>query len=418
MWERHTVGRRGFLATAVAACTVATSVGNERQSASDDRARGLLWGGLIGDALGGPVEFRDRAVPLDGLCHARDWQDPQLTPTRREELARTVPLFSYAGIRDAAAPYGPWRTAAPAGTVTDDSRHKMVLIRALRQLPQTDRLTSRHLAQQLLDFQARPQAGDAPDVQTLNEEGFREYRYAARWLLGERDLQTARPVTRLWGGVNNCSGQMMFPPLAVCYPGDPQAAYRAAYELDFIDAPAARDMLAALVAALSEILHPRYDNQSPRDRLAAFRRTLAGTDPYGFEQIPFAGRQLTKWLKLADDLVTRADGRPAELFRLLETDGLPVYWWDAHFTLLVPLTMLRLCEGDPLAALHLTLDFGHDTDSYAQVLGTVIGAVYGESVFPDPMRQAVAAALQNDYEEQVEAWHQTLRDYAARHGSR
>ncbi len=36
------------------------------------------------------------------------------------------------GYRLEPAPYGPWPARAPAGTVTDDTRHKIVLMRALR----------------------------------------------------------------------------------------------------------------------------------------------------------------------------------------------------------------------------------------------------------------------------------------------
>ena len=100
------------------------------------------------------------------------------------------------------------------------------------------------------------------------------------------------------------------------------------------------------------------------------------TDPFRFRDVPFAGRQLDRWLDLSDSIVQRARGCPATMYRLLEQEGKPVYYWDAHFTLLVPLTMLKACRFNPLAAMHLTLDFGHDTDSYAQVLGAMIGAFF------------------------------------------
>lgn len=424
--SKAVVRRRTLVSSAAMLLTNFQVEATHRHQTPDatDRVEGLLLGGLVGDALGGPVEFHSDPRSLE-LCQARSWEDQTLTEERLQELASTLVLLPYAGIRDGVAPYGPWQKSAPAGTLTDDSRHKIVLLRAVRRLLNRSardsdgagravRLKKTDIARQMIDFQARPAGGDSAQIQQLNAEGFREYRLASRWLLGERDPGLALPVERLWGGVNNCSGQMMFPPLAACFPGRPEEAYKTAWDLDFIDAPAARDMLAALVAGLAEILHPRYDMTSPEEKFAALRQTMESTDPYRQSKIPFAGRQLSKWLQTADQLVDRAQGSPRRLFRLLEEDGKPVYWWDAHFTLLVPLTIFRLCRFNPLAALHLTLDFGHDTDSYAQVLGCLAGAIYGASVFPASLQKAVRGTLQSDYEEDVSQWLITLQDYARR----
>lgn len=377
-----------------------------------DRQRGLLLGGLIGDAIGGPIEFSDSPRLKTLLCNARDWRnDETVTPDRLKQLSQTVPLLDYRALRPSPAPYGQWKEDAQAGTLTDDSRHKIVLLRAMARSNQENRALSKlDIAKGFLSFKASPSRGDSAEIEALNDEGFREYRLASRWMLGERDLRVARPVERLWAGVNNCSGQMMFPPLAACYPGNPIDAYRATYELDFIDSPMARDMASALVAGLAAALAEDLDKASPKDRIEVMLAAIRETDPYGYADVPFAGRQLSKWLSKSDELVDRSSGSPKTLFRLLETEGKPVYWWDAHFTLLVPLSILALCNYDPLAAMHLTLDFGHDTDSYAQVLGCIIGAAWGTSVFPDKMVTAVEKTLSEDYEENVDSWLVALSD--------
>ena len=103
-----------------------------RASVNSDRIRGLLLGGLIGDALGGPVEFSSAGPDKTGLVGARDWDDDRkVTPKDLDELAETVPLLGYEELRPDTAPYGPWRANAVAGTLTDDSRHKIVLLNAL-----------------------------------------------------------------------------------------------------------------------------------------------------------------------------------------------------------------------------------------------------------------------------------------------
>ncbi|MEM7477416.1 MAG: ADP-ribosylglycohydrolase family protein, partial [Planctomycetota bacterium] len=184
-----------------------------------DAARGLLLGGLIGDALGGPIEFLEPRPQQTGLTDARSWAaDKALDLKLLQELAANVPLLEYKTLRPETAAYGPWVKSAPAGTLTDDSRHKIILLRAIATAEQEKvPLNAMHLAQAFLDFSPIMPADkqEALALEELVEEGLQEYRFAARWLLGERDLAKARPIERIWAGVNNCSGQMLLPPLAL-----------------------------------------------------------------------------------------------------------------------------------------------------------------------------------------------------------
>ncbi len=409
------VKRRRFMASSAVSAlsglllTPQPSQGAEPESVRD-RQIGLLLGGLIGDALGGPLEFSLAPTQQHGLVAARSWPDDRkITSDDLLELASTLPLLSYEELRPDPAPYGPWRSKAPAGTLTDDSRHKIVLIQAIARASEQGRpVVAADLAKAFIEFQPVMTGQDRETITALDEQGFREYRYAARWLLGGRDLEHARPIERLWSGVDNCSGQMLLPPLAVAFAGEPAAAYKAAYQLDFIDTPLARDMAASIVAGLAAALSAELTTADPDRCWDALFAAMRETDPYRYAQVPFAGRPLNHWLNKADELVRRSDGRPKRLYRLLETEGKPVYWWDAHFTLLVPICMLQFCSFNPLAAMHLTLDFGHDTDSYAQLLGCMIGAVHGRQLFPTEMADQVAKALQSDYDQQIDSWLRVL----------
>ena len=49
----------------------------------------------------------------------------------------------------------------------------------------------------------------------------------------------------------------------------------------------------------------------------------------------------------------------------------------------------ELADYHPMASMQLILEFGHDTDSYAQVLGAILGALHGKEVFPEEMRRTV-----------------------------
>lgn len=387
------------------------AIADAAESSEEDRVRGLLYGGVLGDAIGGPVEFQTNPQIDSVLTRTRLWDRTKTVDAESlRELAESLPLLSYDVLRPGAEPYGQWTPKAPAGTVTDDTRHKVVLMRMLRRAAgDLGKICgSETLAEEYLRF--TPIEGQRPNTELaiLNEEGFREYVYAARWLLGERDLSLAKPVERLWAGIDTCAGQMLLPPLAALYPGRPDDAYRAAFALDFVDAPGAKDIAAALVAGLAEVLVDRRNEEPVRERWQRLLQTMRTTDPYGFEGVPFAGRPLNTWLNLAASLVEEASGRPSRLFELLESKGRPVYWWDAHFTILVPIAVLQFCDFNPLAAMHLILDFGHDTDSYAQVLGAMAGAVHGKGIFPESMCRTVHSQFKLDYGEDLDEWTETV----------
>ena len=415
-WNASWPGGMALIGTALGPRPAAAQDRTEPAPSNADRLRGLICGGFLGDAIGGPVEFGSGPQVEAVLPRTRSWSpERKCTADERHKLAETLPLLSYETLRPGVESYAQWRAQSPAGTVTDDSRHKIVLLRTLAAALSSGQLpvTRQQLAQQYVDFVPRIGEPMTPSERELCEDGLQEYRYAARWLLGVRDETQARPVERIWAGIDTCSGQMMLLPLAAAYPGRPEAAYRAAYAIDFIDAPGARDFAASLVAALAAVVDPALDMEPIAARWNTFWKALRETDPLRLAQVPFAGRPLHRWLDMAHSLAERADGRPATLFKLLETEGVPVYWWDAHFTLLVPLALLKFCEHDALAAMHLILDFGHDTDSYAQVLGAIAGAVHGESLFPAAMRAAVTERLKIDYQEDPTVWFDTLLRCAA-----
>ncbi|MEL6104834.1 MAG: ADP-ribosylglycohydrolase family protein [Planctomycetota bacterium] len=410
------LNRRLFAFASAASLSVAMD-GIAAGRTDTSRLEGMLIGSLIGDALGGPIEFLSTDRVREVMPGARGWNKAKrLDAETIAELADSLAMESYETLRPTTAPYGPWKRNAPRGTITDDSRHKIVLMRAIQAMlrGQRSEFSAEDLARAFIAFRPRLKGTLDDELTTLVEQGLREYRFAARWLLGERDPDMALPVERLWAGISNCSGQMALLPLAGIFAGEPEQAYRATYRVDFIDAPIARDIVSAINAGLAAALGSGSDDQSMLERWTLLLDTMRETDPLRMRDVPFAGRPLDRWLDLSDSIASRADGRPAKAYELLETEGKPVYWWDAHFTLLVPLTMLKLCRFNPLAAMHLTLDFGHDTDSYAQVLGALAGAVHGKDIFPESMRTAVSERLTADYGESIDDWMNTLNQAAIR----
>ena len=92
-----------------------------------------------------------------------------------------------------------------------------------------------------------------------------------------------------------------------------------------------------------------------------------------------------------------AKGEPAVLFEALETVFAQTIKWEAQVPFVVAFACLALAEYDPLTALQLTIEWGHDTDSYASLVGAYIGAIHGAQLFPDTLLKPVNDRLQADF---------------------
>ncbi|MEZ4702930.1 MAG: ADP-ribosylglycohydrolase family protein [Rhodothermales bacterium] len=353
------------------------------QSATAPRIEGLLIGALIGDAAGGPDEFQtpERSGWTAG--------DGPLTDEGIAALRARFRLKPYTR-RPEPEPYAHWLPDAPPGTVTDDSRFKILFFRSLAETGRPDRLA---FARTLLAWRADTTGryGDLP------RQWLDEFAYAARWELGERDPALARPPDRQWGGIPTMAGQMPFLPLAAFHPGDPEAAYRAVWAIDFMDTGYGLDLNAALVAGLAEAL-------APDATWASIEAAMRETDPFGYGDAPWVQRRLDRWLDFAHDAVRRADGRPARLFAILDAELQAEQWWEAWVPMTVVFACAELARYDALATLQLIMEFGHDTDSYMEVAGALFGALHGAEVFPEAIRVTVEARLLADYGVTVEDW--------------
>ncbi len=388
-------------AASLASTNCVVTDANEKLTTAD-RVRGMLIGSMIGDAAGGPVEFGEYETVRTILADTRAWEnDRRIDDNELTKLADTFSLADYSDVRPDPAAYGQWPANAPAGTVTDDTRHKFVMFDALRRLQtRPDKaLTPKDLASAYISYCNRPFIAKNPERAKLNEECFREFCLAAHWILGERDLNKARPPERQWSGVATCAGQMTLLPIAGIYPGNPTAAYRAAWGIGFIDNGPAKDLNAAMVAGLAAAISLAESPLTAQWKHVI--KTMRETDPLGYSEVKFVGRPLHKWLDMAESIAERADGRPARLFSMLENDAKPVYWWDAHFIIVCVFSILHFFKYNPLAAMHLALDFGHDADSTAQLMGAFVGAIHGPDVFPQNMRNTVTQRVSADYQEEL-----------------
>jgi ADP-ribosylglycohydrolase len=61
--------------------------------------------------------------------------------------------------------------------------------------------------------------------------------------------------------------------------------------------------------------------------------------------------------------------------------------------------------------MQLMIEFGHDTDSYAQVMGAVMGAIHGKDVWPIQMSETVNLRMKEQFNQNVDDWMLLVNSY-------
>jgi len=397
--------RRQFLAGAAAAAALGFIPRGLAATAPLDlaklgRVRGLVFGSALGDAIGGPIEFQPQDAAQGLADPPKVWRmGEKLDAASRAVTAERLRLRSYHHLRPGAESYGQWNVRSAPGTITDDTRHKLVLLHALHAAHGAGRwpMGVGDLARSYLDWPSTSAVVGREGYEELAADWLEEWQFAARWELGERDLSRALPPSRMWQSLPTCCGQMTLLPLAALFAGQPEKAYLAAHHLGFFDNGFGKDLNAALIAGLAQALATPV---AKGGSAAAFEKVLAAmraTDPLRFGKIRWSERAVDRWLNLALRFAEQAKGEPARLFASLEAEFLRTTKWEAQVPFVVAFSCFALAEYDSLAALQLSLEWGHDTDSYAQLVGAFAGALHGVELFQADWRGAVASRLQADH---------------------
>ena len=61
--------------------------------------------------------------------------------------------------------------------------------------------------------------------------------------------------------------------------------------------------------------------------------------------------------------------------------------------------------------MQLILEFGHDTDSYAQVMGAFMGAIHGKDIFPLQMRDTINKRMKDQFGQNIDDWMHLIKQY-------
>ncbi|MBL0356424.1 MAG: ADP-ribosylglycohydrolase family protein [Chitinophagaceae bacterium] len=373
-----------------------------------NKIKGLILGSCIGDALGGPIEFQGHPEIQASPGPPKLWTDTNdlINDAALKAAAGRLYLRSYKYVLPFAQPYGCWASNAPPGSVTDDSRHKFILLHMLRKAIQQQQFPVNNitLADAYLSWSKSKTIKTHPGYDTLCPQWLGESYKAINWLKGNREAGKAYPLERLWNGIPTCYGQMALTPLAALYPGQPEKAYLSAYNLAWFDNGFAKDMIAAINAGLAKALTLDPTKMTNEQLWTEVINTMKDTDPYDYKKIPWCERQVERWLNLADYYVKEANGSPAKLFALLDKEFMYTTKWEAQVPYTLIFCCLKICKYDPLAALQMSIEWGNDHDSYAQLLGAFVGAIYGIDIFPANMTVTVAERVKLDYNEDCNEW--------------
>jgi len=352
----------------------------------EDKIYGMLIGSVIGDAAGGPLEFIH--PPLRGFWTTTD---KKITQGGILALADSFRLRPY--LKEA-EPFAQWEPFAAAGTITDDTRFKLIFFNMVEH--NKGQMTRTLFAREVLAFGNRlPEKYKSRFDQWMVEIGF-----ATRWTLGIRE--NAYPNDRIWGGIPTMAGQMPFLPVAAFYADNAEAAYLKTWELNYLDVAFAKDITAALVAGLVGALQEGGDWRT----VEAYMRN---TDPYNFNNVLYVPRRMSEWLDIAHGMAARADGCPSVLFDIMEKELQAKTWWEAWVPIVVVFACAEIVHYNPLAAMQLMIEFGHDTDSYAQVMGAIMGAIHGKEIFPVNLRDEVNRRMKEQFGRNVDDWLQLIR---------
>lgn len=377
-----------------------------------NKISGLLHGTFIGDALGGPIEFQSHEVIQASPNPPKQWVDTTDIMDDEEIKAARERLYlrDYKYVLPFVQPYGCWSQNAAPGSVTDDSRHKMILMYFLRNALKKKQwpVSEKTLAQAYLDWSKSPVIKTHPGYDTLCPQWLDESYKAINWLKGSRKIGEAYPLERLWNAYPTCYGEMALTPMAALYPGQPEKAYLSAYNLAYFDNGFAKDMIGASVAGLSVALTLDPSKMTHEQLWEKIFDAIKSTDPYDYRKVPWCWRAVDRWMYVVDDFVKQANGSPAKLFALFEKEFMYNAKWEAQIPFVVSFACLKICKYDPIAAMQLTIEWGHDHDSYPQFLGAFIGAIYGPDIFKKELRETVAGRLQLDYDENINEWVNTL----------
>ena len=379
------------------------SANNMNRDTLFDKVYGMLLGAAIGDAMGAPTEMWTRHQMQLEYGHIQGLDSMVREPSGE----------------------GTWDYNLPAGSTTDDTRWKALLVDFLTGSQKKNKSYQSELDPK--DFAVFLMNHYEEDIKALKsvesyypapfEAQMRKVNWLQEWAIvakayNEGDIdQYAAALHKFYGGEMVCGGMLFAPTVGAYYPSDPARAYEQSYRINIFDIGYAQDiggLTAAMVAAAMDA------QAKPSDILSVIR----DIDPKGYFKSRLVGRTAYKVYQEALQLVYEAklakvgDIEPkdfplamaykspedslyyvqlAKAYQLLDQklERYPFHPAEIH---LVNLSALLFTDFDFQKALEFVINFGRDNDTTAAVTGSILGAYHGASALPQQLVQTVTSA--------------------------
>lgn len=339
-----------------------------------DGARGCIFGGAVGDAMGGSTEG----------------YSPEVI---QERFGGYVTEF--------VGPFNEnWQTARPQspfhkghGHITDDTHLVLALANVYAEV--RDHLDAYHLADQFV----REIADKVVYVPELERETVLQNRifHAEKYLVLRLRHAHIDPREAGVGNMVNCGAAMYMAPVGIVNAGDPAGAYREAIELAGAHQSSyGREAAGVMAAAVAAALKPGATVDSVVQAVLALAKdgtreaVLATTN---------AARKARDWKEAIP--VLRQAIRPfdtvGENYREPALDARIPSRTKAIEELPVAIGMLVATKGNYVDTVYGGVNYGRDSDSIASMSGSMAGALGGERAVPKPWIEFVAQASRKDF---------------------
>ncbi len=355
---------------------------------------GSFIGNAIGDAFGGAVEFftADQLKAVTGS----DW------------VADFLPYGEDFEVH----PLAIWEVPAPRGTGTDDTRNNQLFaecaINAKGEMS-AKLLAEEHIrrCQDLKKYYPRH-----PD---LAKKHFGGYFGRACVAAGREELlegKREKDVNRHGNASPSLMGMISTAPAGLMRPGDPEAAYRLAFECSFLDVGYGRDATAMMAAMVSDAAG---GGKEPV-------KTALEVDPFRYRKGRVMGRAIRGALAACEeakderalvDSLAAPEGDP-DVFNPVEVLGLAAA--AIHFT-----------GGDPVRSIVISANGREldgkgklvklrDVDCIAGIAGAIAGALSGPEGFPSDWVEDALKANKDAYGIDLEKNAKKFAESAVRSG--
>ncbi len=375
-----------------------------------DKIKGLIIGAAIGDAMGAPTEMWSRYDIKMNYGHVTDLQDMVRLPSGE----------------------GTWKNNLPAGGTTDDTRWKSMMGEYLLSQhkglykeggPDPKTLASFIVGRyesQISQLKQTDSFDPLPfEDQARKMAWLQEWAIVAKPLVEGKDDLYQRALHKFYGGEMTCAGMLYSPMIGMMYPGHPEKAYEAAYNLAIFDIGYARDLTALVAAMVAASFEENIEGDS-------VLKVVRNVDPYHYFNSRLVSRPAYRFYREAKWMVYESKTREEEL---LEVKGvIPKNFPDqdtiayARIQLLYgmlddknqdmpfhPAEIFRVCiasmmyyDFDFVRSLELAINFGRDNDTSGALIGAILGAYVGFSQLPEKMVSQVLEVNREQLETDLE----------------